>query len=168
MSRLDCNIEIEKKFLIQYPDIQKLEKYNLYKYEIEQIYLLSDFGSHRIRKRALNGKIEYFENKKIRISGSKCYEFESKISEDEYSLLRKNADSSKKPILKDRYCITYGGKLLEIDVFPFWKDKALLEIELDFDEEKFSIPEEITVIKDVSDDIRYKNNYLAGIKYENC
>ena len=156
----DC-IELEKKFLIEYPDLQALAKYCPIKYEIEQIYLLSDVGSHRIRKRSHFGINTYFETLKIRITGSKCHEIEDVISAEEYELLKTKADPDKHPIIKDRYVFAYGGKVLELDVFPFWDDKAFLEIELDSEEDEYSIPSEIIVIADVSDDPKYKNNYLA-------
>ena len=39
-----------------------------------------------------------------------------------------NADTSKHPIRKTRYCVVYENQYIEIDVFPFSKDKAILEI----------------------------------------
>ncbi len=157
------HIELEKKFLIEYPDFTALAKYNPIKYEIEQIYLLSDIGSHRIRKRVHFGMPTYFETLKIRINESKCHEFEDVITAEEYEQLKTTADPKKQPIYKDRYVFAFGGKVLEIDVFPFWDDKAFLEIELDSETDEYSIPEEIKVIRDVSDDPKYKNNYLAKL-----
>ena len=51
---------------------------------------------------------------------------------------------------------------MELDVYPFWKDKAVLEIELESEEDEYFIPEEITVIEDVSNDSKYKNAQLAA------
>ena len=157
-------IEIEKKFLIEYPDLKALLKYSPIKYEIEQIYLTSEVGSHRIRKRVHFGIPTYFETLKIRITGSKCHELEDVITAEEYEELKKKADPNKHPIIKDRYVFAYGSKVLELDVFPFWNDKAFLEIELDSDDDEYSIPPEISIISDVSDDPKYKNNYLARNK----
>ncbi|MBE6720688.1 MAG: hypothetical protein E7571_08580, partial [Ruminococcaceae bacterium] len=140
MSNLKHGIELEKKFLIEYPDLSELAKYNPIKYEIEQIYLISNVGSHRIRKRVHFGIPTYFETLKIRITGSKCHEYEDVISLEEYEELKKTADPEKHPINKDRYVFAYGGKVIEIDVFPFWDDKAFLEIELDSEDDNYSIP----------------------------
>lgn len=156
--------EIEKKFLIKYPDIDRLWKLKPFKAEISQTYLLSSVGSHRIRKRGANGEYIYFETLKIRISGSSCYEDEKIINEDEYNELLKNADPDKKTINKYRYCFLYDGKYFELDIFDFWNDRAFLEIELKDINEKYVLPPFIEVIKDVSDDEHYKNNYLAGLK----
>ena len=86
------------------------------------------------------------------------------ITEPEYEQLKLSADPKKHPINKDRYVFSYGGKVLEVDVFPFWNDKAFLEIELDSEDDNYSIPPEIHIIKDVSDDPEYKNRKLANNK----
>lgn len=52
---------------------------------------------------------------------------------------------------------------LELDIYPFWKDKAILEIELASEDEEISIPNEIKIIKEVTDDENYKNANLAKI-----
>lgn len=161
MSKLQHGIELEKKFLIAYPDLDALQKYHPIKYDIEQIYLLSDKGAHRVRKRTSGGNTEYFETLKIRITGSKCHEYEGNITAEEYEELKKQADPEKRPIIKQRYVFNFAGKKLELDVFPFWDNQAFLEIELQSEDEPYSIPPEITVLRDVSDDYRYKNNYLA-------
>ena len=161
MSEHKRGIELEKKFLIAYPDFEALAKYNPIKYEIEQSYLLSDVGSRRIRRRTHFGIDTYFETLKIRINDSKCFELEDVITKEEYDSLKENADPERHPIYKDRYVFFYDSKVLELDVFPFWDDKAFLEIELDSEEDAYAVPPEITVIEDVSDDPSYKNKNLA-------
>lgn len=156
--------EIEKKFLIEYPDLDSLEKYNPFKAEISQTYLLCAVGSHRIRKRGSNGTFTYFETLKIRVTGSCAEETESIISKQQYDELMKSADPDKNTIVKDRYCFLYDGQYFELDVFRFWDDRAFLELELKSENQSFKLPPEIKVIEDVSDDFHYKNSYLAGLK----
>lgn len=156
--------EIERKLLIQYPDFDKLNELRPFKAEISQTYLLSNLGSHRIRKRGSNGDYLYFETVKMRISPTSCYEDERVITESEYNSLMESADPNKNTINKIRYCFLYDGDFFELDVFDFWNDKACLEIELKNIDDKFNLPPFIKVIKDVSDDEHYKNNYLAGLK----
>lgn len=96
--------EIEKKFLVEYPDFALLEKYNPFKAEISQTYLLCAVGSHRIRKRGSNGTFTYFETLKIRVTGSCAEETEDVISKAQYDELMKSADPDKNTIIKDRYC----------------------------------------------------------------
>ena len=54
-----------------------------------------------------------------------------------------------------------GNHFFEIDIYPFWRDKAVMEIELSSEDEDFEIPHEIKVIKEVTGDKRYKNASLA-------
>lgn len=158
------NIELEKKYLIEYPNINDLEKYNPFLSEISQTYLLSSLGSHRIRERITNGVSTYFETLKIRIAGDRAEEYESIISRQDYDELMKNADPNKNTIVKKRYCFLYDGQYFELDLFPFWSDKAFLELELSSEDESINLPPEIKLIKDVSNDSKYKNNYLASLK----
>lgn len=155
------SIEHEKKYLIDYPNFKELEKYKPFKAEIEQIYLLSNVGSHRIRKRGQNGSFAYFETLKMRINGEKCYEYEGVISSEKYEELKKSADPSKHPIVKDRYCFLYKGQYFELDVYPFWNDKAVIELELSSKRQQVELPPEIKLIEDVSKNKKYKNSYLA-------
>lgn len=163
MNDMKMQIELEKKFLIEYPVLSLImEKYKAKKYEIEQIYLLCDDGSRRIRRMKAEDETAYIETLKIRINGSKCYEYERFLTEQEYELFKAEADPERSPIIKDRYVFPYKSKIMELDVYPFWKDKAVLEIELESEEDEYFIPEEIKVIKDVSDDKKYKNAQLAA------
>ena len=73
------------------------------------------------------------------------------------------ADTTKRQIRKTRYCLTYENQYFEIDVYPFWNDKAIAEIELSDESTKIIFPEQIKVIKEVTDDEEYKNASLAKI-----
>lgn len=162
MNDMKMQIELEKKFLIEYPKLNLImQNYNVTKYEIEQIYLLSDTGSRRIRRLSGDEKTRYIETVKVRINGSKCYEYERELSAEEYENCKSDADPNKSPIIKERYVFPYKNKVMELDVYPFWKDRAVLEIELENEEDEYFIPEEITVIEDVSNDSKYKNAQLA-------
>ncbi len=157
--------EIERKFLIKFPDIKLLEKQSGYKkYEIVQIYLLTDMTEERrIRKRMSCEKIEYFETIKKNISGIKRIELEKAISEEEFLHLCELADKSLKPIVKTRHCILFAQRLFEIDIYPFWNDVAIAEIELDSENDEIIFPPCINIIKEVSNDPAYKNKSLARI-----
>ena len=78
--------EIEKKFLIEYPDVDMLESIpNCEKVEIIQTYLNSAEGEERrIRQRGSKGNYIYFETCKIAITGLKRIEIEKRLSKDEY------------------------------------------------------------------------------------
>ncbi|MCR5207525.1 MAG: hypothetical protein K6C14_03505 [Eubacterium sp.] len=160
------SVELEYKFLIEMPDFKRLEKYYPSCSEIEQVYLNGEEGSHRIRKRVISGITLCVETVKTKTDGIARSETETSISEDEYYSKLKNADPEKHPIVKRRYCFVFKNKYFELDVYPFWNERAVLELELKDENEEFTIPPEINVIRDVTEDKRYKNSYLAGVKYE--
>lgn len=156
--------EIEKKYLIKYPSCDDLMSYKPFICNISQTYLLSNIGSHRVRERRYKNDSIYYETLKVRISGTECFESENIITKEEYYELLKSADPNKNMINKKRCCFLYDGKYFELDLFDFWNDKAFLEVELKDINEHFNLPERIEIIKDVSNDEHYKNNYLAGMK----
>ena len=88
-------------------------------------------------------------------------EDEHEISAAEYAELLKRADAGRKPVHKTRYCLDYMGQLFEIDVYPFWTDRAIMEIELDSEEREVMLPPSIEVIKEVTGDGRYTNAAIA-------
>ena len=158
--------EIERKFLIEYPDVAWLESLpNVQKVEIIQTYLNSENPEDevRVRQRGLNGNYVYTKTIKRRVSDIKRMEIERMLTKDEYLALLMNADTSKHQIRKTRYCMSYKDCYLEIDIYPNWNDVAILEIEMSTEDAKISIPDEIKVIKEVTDDMSYRNVNLASI-----
>ena len=157
--------EIERKFLIAYPDIKWLESVTAcQRIEIIQTYLNSDKDEEvRVRQRGFDGHYIYYQTTKRKISGLKRVEIERRLSESEYLRMLMNADTTRRQIRKDRYCLTYENQYFEIDVYPFWNDKAIVEIELNDENAEIRFPEQIKVIKEVTDDDAYKNASLAKI-----
>ena len=155
--------EIERKYLIEYPDIAWLESLpNCEKVDIIQLYLKVDEKEEiRVRQRGSDGHYVYYLTRKIKINDHKRIQMERRISENEYLNLIMNANDSQGRIRKVRYCLTYDNQYFQIDVYPFWKDKAIAEIELQDVSEKVRFPKEIRVIREVTDDPEYKNASLA-------
>ena len=155
--------EIERKFLIEYPDIKWLESIpNCRRVEIIQTYLKSPENEEiRVRQRGIDGHYIYYQTVKRRVSDIKRVEIERRLSESEYLRLLMNADTTRHQIRKDRYCLTYDNQYFEIDVYPFWKDKAIAEIELSDEKADIRFPKQINVIKEVTSDEAYKNASLA-------
>jgi len=73
------------------------------------------------------------------------------------------ADVTRRQIRKTRYCLTWGIQYFEIDVYPFWDDKAIVEIELSDENEAIDFPPQLNIIREVTDDPAYKNAELAHI-----
>ncbi len=155
--------EIERKFLIEMPDADALENMpNCRRVSIEQMYLKEENGVRaRIRRRNADGRSIYFLTEKKFISAMKRIETEREITQGEYESLSLRAEDGYAAIEKSRYCLMYGGKYFEIDVFPFWEDKAYAEIELCSEDEQFALPPFVRVIKEVTDDKSYTNRALA-------
>ena len=155
--------EIERKFLIAYPDLNWLESNPLSrKIEIEQVYLKSAPDEEiRIRKRGENGHFIFYETHKKMLDGMKRMSTERRLSKSEYRHLLKNADPERRMIRKTRYCLTYENQSFDIDLYPFWDSQAILEIELMDGTEEIHFPPQIEIIKEVTDDLAYKNGSLA-------
>ena len=156
--------EIERKYLIQYPDVRTLlAQQGVQQWEIVQIYLtVSDPGeTRRIRQLVCNGEIRYYKTFKRRLSNLSCEEDEGEIDQMEYIRLSKEIEPGCRPLGKTRYRIPYEGHVLEFDIYPFWNDRAIMEIELEHENEGAAIPVYVHIIRDVSADPAYKNRQLA-------
>ena len=158
-------LETERKFLIEYPDIDYLESLpNCHKIEILQTYLKTDDGSERrVRQRGENGNYIFIETVKNSISDLVRTEKERLISPEEYNMLLMQSDPERKPIRKTRYCLTYENQYFEIDVYPFWADKAICELELSHEDQEILWPGFLNVIREVTEENEFKNHSLAKI-----
>ena len=159
-------MEIERKFLISRPALHILEqKPHCERVDIVQTYLKSDDPSEerRIRQRGSNGNYIYFMTRKRKLDGIKRLETEKRLTQEEYIALMVEADPGFRPIHKERYCLSENGLYYEIDIYPEWKDKAVMEIELHSEDQEITFPEGIDVIREVTGDPAYSNHELARI-----
>lgn len=154
--------EIERKFLIRRPEEAWLEK-NCQGSDIVQTYLKGEAPgcNERVRRREGKNGVVYTHTRKRRLSDLRREEQEREISEAEYRALLQRADPARRIIRKRRYVLPWQGKDFEIDIFPFWQDQAVMEIELTEETEAVQLPPEITVIREVTGDRRYTNATLA-------
>ena len=155
--------EIERKFLIYYPDINKLEEMdNCTKVDIIQTYLKSsDDTERRLRARGIDGDYLYYLTEKKTISSIKRVETEKRVTQDEYFRLLMEADPKLHPIHKTRYCLSINNQYFEIDIYPEWNKQAIMEIELRSENDEIKSPEFIDIYKEVTDDDTYKNRSMA-------
>lgn len=155
--------EIEKKFLVKMPDLEMLETLsNVQKVEILQTYLNSSIGDEtRVRQRGDGSNFIFTKTTKRAITGLKRIEVERQIDVNEYVSELLNADTSLHQIRKTRYCISYNNSYLELDVYPFWNEIAILEVELADEEETYELPNWIYIIADVTENVKFKNHSLA-------
>lgn len=131
--------------------------------EIWQTY--TDYMEHnafgRIRKRGKDGKYTYTKTFKRKISDLTRVEYEEEITPEEYKKIMEYRKKGYNTINKVRHTFMYKGFKYEVDVFPFWDDRAFLECEVDSEDTEIPIPDCVKVIKEVSFDPRYKNSVLA-------
>jgi CYTH domain-containing protein len=155
--------EIERKYLIYFPDIKELENMpNCTKVDIVQTYLKSvDDTERRVRARGIDGDYMYTLTEKKKVSDIKRIEVEKRITQDEYINYLMEADNTLHPIHKTRYCLSDNNQYFEIDIYPFWKDKAICEIELSNEKDKIDLPPFIEAIDEVTDDLKYRNSEIA-------
>ncbi len=156
-------LEIERKFLIYYPNLKELENMpNCTKVDITQTYLKSDDDTERrVRSRGIDGDYMYYLTEKKTITGLKRIETERRLSQDEYVKLLMESDNSLHTIHKTRYCLSSNNQYFEIDIYPEWDRQAIMEIELSSEDEEIKVPNFIKVIKEVTDNEEYKNHQMA-------
>lgn len=156
-------LEIERKYLIERPRETLLAaEAGVRVQEIEQTYLQAPKGkTRRVRRLTENGCTRLIYTEKTRLNALTALEEEYEITPDRYAVLLREADPERCPIQKRRYAIPYGKGVCEVDIYPFWQKHATLEIELSSEEETPDIPPFLTVLRDVSEDRRFKNVNLA-------
>lgn len=163
-------LEIERKYLIRLPDEGLLDRLAVSRDWIEQSYLIPEEPglTDRVRaRRAVGGETVYTHTVKRPLSAMTHGEDEKAIDEAEYRELLKRADSQLNTIYKTRWCIPFGGYTLEVDRYPFWSDRAILEIELRSEDEQPALPEWVELIRELTGDKRYSNRRLAAsVPYE--
>ena len=157
------NFETERKFLIVMPDAEALCALPGASLSyIVQTYLTSEEGvTARVRRRENAAGVKYTATEKRRVSAMTAIEDERVIGEEEYSRLLLRADPALRPIEKRRISIPWEGLLAEIDIYPFWQRTAILEVELPSEDVPFSPPPFVSLLAEVTDDVRYKNVRLA-------
>ena len=118
------SLESERKYLIRYPDLHRLEEMpGCRKVDIVQTYLLSsDDRVVRVRKRVQDGNAMYYRTEKRYLSEMSRVETERKVSREEYVQFPRAGGPRQKehpqdpllpdrkpPLLRDRYLSRMGA-----------------------------------------------------------
>lgn len=154
-------IEIERKYLVDV--IAEIPNGNVC--EIRQTYLKPVDGlERRLRMRGENCHNVYFLTTKKRLAVDRSYEYESRISKDQYNHLIQEANPAKRTIVKHRCCFLWENQYFELDEFKEPRlEHHLLEIEDAENAAAVKIPPFVKVIKDVTGDPNYSNSNIAKI-----
>lgn len=167
MSETGKPLEIERKYLIKMPSEKLLaELPECERTEILQIYLVikQDGVRRRIRRRGTpeRGYVCTYTEKSDVSFGVRTEE-ECEISEEEFERLRAEAAPNRSPIEKERVVFRWRGQVFELDIYPFSREFATLEIELPDISARVDLPPQIELVKDVTGDRRFNNSELAGL-----
>ena len=129
---------------------------------ITQTYLVKE-GEYRarVRKSVTDGVVTYTHTAKKHLTNMTRVEKETVIDEAAYLAFLAQRDPLRAAIEKTRYAFPYEGHVIEVDIFPFWTDQAVLEAELQSEEEALILPPELHLIREVTDDPAYTNAALA-------
>ena len=154
------DVEIERKWLIKDEDIPyKLDGDKVEVYDIQQTYICFD---PEMRVRNYNNGVSYEFTMKTNMTkdGLIRDEVNIDINKEQYDNLIKKKEGN--TIHKTRYQFYDKGEIIAIDIFHGDLDGlAYMEIEFASKEESDNYKEPDWVIKDVTDDINYKNGHLA-------
>ena len=148
MSYAGLPLEIERKFLIALPDAALLGEKSVKRLAIAQVYLRAGTSGagRRIRRARCGDETRYYYTEKTRVTAVTRIEREHEITAAEFEALLSEP---------------FEGHTLEIDVFPFWCDRAFCECELQSEDEPLPLPDWLHVYREVTDDPRYTNRALA-------
>jgi CYTH domain-containing protein len=90
-----------------------------------------------------------------------AYENEREITEAEFESLSERRDENTRAIKKHRHTFVFSGQLFEIDVYPEWKNTAILETELADRNTTVEFPSFLKIVSDVTGDKRYSNASMS-------
>ena len=155
--------EIERKFLVEMPDLERLEKLpGCRRVEIEQAYLpTTNDEKLRIRKWVEDGQAIYYKTRRRRVNGRRL-EVEERLTQRSYMEMMEEAGALQL-LRKTRYSIPYQGQQFQLNVYPFWTDQAIVKIELNEEDAQVQLPPELTLIREVTGEREYKDYTLAAL-----
>ena len=106
----------------------------------------------------------YFKTRKQVTESGKRIEKEERLTQNEYLELLMQADPDYRPIRKERFCLSENGLYYNIDIYPQWKDQALMDIELYEGQEEITFPAGIQVIREVTGEKEFTNPEIARVR----
>lgn len=168
--------EIERRFLIDTEDINLVELNRtllpIVTLNIAQTYLKTTDGTvARFRQTGENyngvsgsNHVVWHHTVKYPKVGASCTEIERRITSEEFNSMKFEKDENRQIIFKKRHCFLWNDKQFQLDEFetPI-KGTLILEIELDNENEEFTIPPFLSVIKEVTTDSSYSNWNIANV-----
>lgn len=165
---LGDNSPVEKfnKYLIEVDDnlLKKFEsEANYSTSHILQHYLKPGDGhERRIRMRQTGDVIMYTYSDAKYLSNNERIKTDRVLTEKQYKDYFIQVDKNLNVLDKMRYSFIAGNEFFKVEVFDFDKTKGILSVDVPVDGHEVKIPDYIKIIKDVTNDMAYKNYYLAS------
>ena len=154
----------KSKYLISMPDVAALvERYGAVPTEMMQTYLTATnpLAERRVRQqKSGDGYLYFYTEKRVGEDGRR-WVTERPISEKEYIRYLMEGDLTLRAVRKTKYRFHYASRAMEIDVYPFSSERAVLFV-YGSGHENAALPEEIRILRDVTGDPDYKNRRLAA------
>ncbi|MDO4283099.1 MAG: AAA family ATPase [Clostridia bacterium] len=146
----------QEKIVVKKPSEEYLLQKKAQKRSIVQIYLKSN-GKEERRIRMMgdgNSFVYYLTRKGV---GNYSDYQEKSISKDVYDALMLEMDTERKPIVKTRWYFSENDTYYNMDVYPNWKNYAVIEIRGSKENVNIELPSGIEEVRNVTDDIRFSN-----------
>ena len=146
------------------PDLDALaELPGFRRVEIEQAYLpTTNDEKLRVRKWVENGQAIYYKTRRRRLNGKKI-EVEERLTQRGYKEMLEEAGSALQLLHKTRCSLQYDGELFNLNIYPFWTDKAIVKIETNEENGQVRLPPELKLIREVTGELAYKDYSLAAL-----
>ena len=159
-------VEKFKRYRIEVDD-ELLEKFaseaNYSTSHIIQHYLRPENGhERRIRMRETGDTVMYSYSDAKYLSTNERIKTDSVLTQRQYNDYLSQVDKNLNVIDKTRYSFIDNDEFYKVEVFDFDKSKGILCVDVPLDGSEIKIPDYIKVIRDVTDDVNFKNYYLAS------
>ena len=154
----------KRKYLIAMPDMAAFShKYRAAAIDMTQTYLALTNPNieRRVRMQKSGAETLYFYTEKHRMENGEKWDTERPISQKQYEKYLLERDTALSPVRKTKYRFVFADRRCEIDVYPFSAEKAVL---FQYGQSSAALPEEITVLREVTGDADYKNRKLAALQ----
>lgn len=154
----------KRKYLVEMPDLPAFSaQYGALALDMMQTYLrvTQPNVERRIRQQKNGEDYLYFYTEKHFMPDGTKWDTEKPISEKTYIRYLMEGDSALHSVRKTKYRFIYEGCRLELDVYPFSSDKAVLFV---YSGAEAKLPPEVKVIREVTGDPAYKNRQLARVQ----
>ena len=89
---------------------------------------------------------------------------EERLTQRSYKEMLEEAGDALQLLHKTRCSLQYDGQQFNVNIYPFWTDKAIVKIELNEEDGEVRLPPELKLIREVTGQVEYKDYTLAALE----